>query len=102
MHDTGMSRRSVFACRCCEGSAAAILPTLPRIRGRVGRGNPTISRRNFVAGGVAALGLGAATSAVTPAGTPAQAKPHRIDHPHHLSPPPCVDPLQTARLYTPP
>src|SRR5262245_28767345 len=84
MHDAGMSRRSVFACRCCEGSAT-----------------PKISRRNFVAG-VAALGLGAATAVSTPRRPLAQTKSHRIDVHHHLSPPPWVEALKKAGLDTPP
>ena len=59
-----------------------------------------ISRRIFVAGGVAALGLGAAASVSTPGRT--QAKPHRIDVHHHLAPPPWVEALKKAGLDTPP
>src|SRR6266436_4558287 len=85
MQETGMLRRSVFACRCCERSAA-----------------PMISRRKFVAGGVAALGLGAAASVSMPGRLLAQAKPHRIDVHHHVSPPPWVEALKKAGLDTPP
>jgi len=93
MHGTGMSRRSIFACGCCGSSIATTVPN---------RSNQAISRRNFIAGGVAALGLGAAGSAGAPASTLAQTKPHRIDVHHHLSPPPWVEALRKAGLDTPP
>jgi len=57
-----------------------------------------ISRRNFIAGSVAALGLGAADTVSTPGRT--QAKPHRIDVHHHLAPPPWVEALKKAGLDT--
>jgi len=60
------------------------------------------SRRDFIIGGIAALGLGAAASTGMPARLLAQAKPHRIDTHHHLSPPAWVDALKKAGLDTPP
>jgi hypothetical protein len=45
---------------------------------------------------------GAADSAGLPTKAFAQAKPHRIDVHHHLSPPPWVDALRKAGLDTPP
>jgi 6-methylsalicylate decarboxylase len=86
----GMSRRSFFACACCDGAAASRVP---------GWISPTVSRRNFVAGGVAALGYGAAAAGVPAV---AQARPHRIDVHHHISPPLWVEALKRARLDTPP
>jgi 6-methylsalicylate decarboxylase len=82
-------RRSRFfrGCACCDP-----LPGAP------GTG---VSRRSFVAGGVAALGLGAAAVTAAPTGAAAQAKPTRIDVHHHLSPPPWVEALKKARLDTP-
>jgi hypothetical protein len=93
MRNMGISRRSFTARGCCAGLASATVPN---------RNNATISRRNFVIGGVAALGLGVVGSAGTPAKMLAQAKPHRIDVHHHLSPPPWVDALKKAGLDTPP
>jgi len=93
MRNTGISRRFFSTCACCEGLAPAA---------GLNRDNAPISRRNFVIGGVAALGLGAVASAGVPAQTFAQAKPRRIDVHHHLSPPPWVDALKKAGLDTPP
>jgi len=92
MRKMGVSRRFFAACGCCGGLASAT----------VREDDATISRRNFVTGGVAALGLGAAASAGMPAKMLAQAKPLRIDVHHHLSPPPWVDALKKAGLDTPP
>jgi predicted TIM-barrel fold metal-dependent hydrolase len=91
---TGKSRRSFFACGCCEATGAGAAP------GRVSpAASSTISRRNFVAGGIAAFGFGAAGM---PAPALAQAKPHRIDVHHHISPPVWVEALKKAGLATPP
>jgi predicted TIM-barrel fold metal-dependent hydrolase len=90
---TGRSRWSYFACGCCDGAGA------------VSNRSTAISRRNFVAGGVAAFGAGAAAASLpAPAiaqGT-ANAKPHRIDVHHHISPPAWVDALKKAGLDSPP
>jgi predicted TIM-barrel fold metal-dependent hydrolase len=51
-----------------------------------------VTRRNLIAGGAAALGLGA----VIGRHAFAQAKPHRIDVHHHISPPPWVAAMQKA------
>jgi predicted TIM-barrel fold metal-dependent hydrolase len=54
----------------------------------------TPSRREFVAGGAAALGVGA----LAPRKAVAQAKPHRIDVHHHISPPTWIDTVKRANL----
>jgi predicted TIM-barrel fold metal-dependent hydrolase len=54
-----------------------------------------------VAGGLAAFGLGAAAGSL-PAPAIAQAKPHRIDVHHHISPPAWVEALKKANLADPP
>jgi 6-methylsalicylate decarboxylase len=85
------------------GSSRGFLATCPRcaapatlaVAGTVG----TVSRRRFVAGGVAALGLGAA---VRPRRLFAQPNPRRIDVHHHVSPVPFVDAVKKAGLDTPP
>jgi 6-methylsalicylate decarboxylase len=62
------------ACACCRQAA---LPGLPE-------------RRNFLAGGIAALGLGAAAAAARPAALMAAQpapEPRRIDVHHHYVPP---------------
>jgi 6-methylsalicylate decarboxylase len=98
MRGTSISGRSLFACGCCKRSIAPPPPyPPPRAGERREGGNPSLSRRNFVAGGLAAVGL---ASAGAPART--QAKPRRIDVHHHLSPPPWVDALKKAGLDTPP
>ncbi len=77
----GQSRRSFFSrCACCN--------TIP-----TGLTASPVNRRNFLAGGVTALGLGASgfiaapALAKTRAPAGASAKPHRIDVHHHLIPP---------------
>jgi 6-methylsalicylate decarboxylase len=85
---SGLRRSRFFTgCACCDP-----LPGTP------GAG---VSRRNFVAGGVAALGLGAAAITAAPTRIAAQAKPSRIDVHHHLSPPAWVAALKKAGLDTP-
>src|SRR5215470_6132524 len=91
MRKMGISRRCFAVCRCCERPASA-----------AANQNPMSSRRDFVIGGIAALALGAAASTGMPARLLAQAKPHRIDTHHHLSPPAWVDALKKAGLDTPP
>jgi predicted TIM-barrel fold metal-dependent hydrolase len=68
---TAASPRRLTGCFCCNGAAAT----------HAGDG---VSRRNFLAGGVAALGLGT-TAASRPAR--AQPAPRRIDLHHHYLPP---------------
>jgi 6-methylsalicylate decarboxylase len=87
------SRRSFFACQCCDASAAS---ERSRVSSKDG-----LSRRNFVAGGVAAIGFGA-TAVGAPPKAFAQAKPQRIDVHHHISPPVWVEALKKAGLATPP
>jgi 6-methylsalicylate decarboxylase len=65
-------------------------------------GGVGVSRRNFVAGGIAALGLGAAAGTGASTKAAAQAKPQRIDIHHHVSPPAWVEALKKAKLDTPP
>jgi len=82
---TSAPRHKLFArCTCC----------LP------GVGAAAVSRRGFVAGSVAALGLGA-VAGFTPKAT-AQAKPHRIDVHHHISPPTWLDALKKINQTNPP
>lgn len=67
-------RRLFGVCACCDQIAPAVLP----------------ARRSFLAGGVAALGLGAAAAAVRPATVMAAQpapEPPRIDVHHHYVPP---------------
>jgi 6-methylsalicylate decarboxylase len=83
---TGAERGRLFtACACCNSLAGA-----------------GVSRRNFVAGGIAALGLGAAAGTGAATRAAAQAKPQRIDIHHHVSPPAWVEALKKAKLDTPP
>ena len=58
------------ACGCCRQTAPLVLP----------------ARRKFLAGGIAALGLGAVAAAARPAAVMA-AQPARIDVHHHYVPP---------------
>ena len=60
---------------------------------------PRVGRREFLAGGIAALGLGAFAAGRNAA---AQAKPHRIDVHHHVSPPAWVDALKKVNRDSPP
>ena len=62
---------------------------------------PAISRRGFIAASAASLGAGAfAASGFAPA--VAQAKPHRIDVHHHISPPTWLDAVKSANRSNPP
>ena len=69
------------SCGCCPAGLAA--------------SSPAPTRRNFLAGGVASLGLGAAI----PAARPAYAQPARtrIDVHHHFIPPAHADVMATRR-----
>src|SRR5882724_7637853 len=70
------TRHAFFrTCGCCEPTAA--------------RATLNAARRNFLVGGAAALGLGAAgaMSRTTPAQTASRADPTRIDVHHHFIPP---------------
>jgi 6-methylsalicylate decarboxylase len=65
------------------------------------RGIATLSRRGLITGaaalgGMAAGGLGLSLSSL------AQAKPHRIDVHHHISPPDWLDAVKKAKLDNPP
>ncbi len=78
------ARRKFFGgCACCAPSA-------------------TIGRRQFVAGGMAALGIGAFAAAGIGPKAAAQGKPQRIDVHHHISPPPWLDAVKKAKLDNPP
>ena len=93
MATSGVSRGFFATCGCCDG----LVP------GRfAAEGRPSVSRRNILTGGIAALGLSAAVSAGAPAKLFAQAKPNRIDVHHHVSPPPYVEALKKAGLDSPP
>ena len=80
---SAIRRRLLARCTCCvDGLAAA-----------------PVSRRQFVAGGVAALGLGTAAGlAPKAAAQSVPAKPHRIDVHHHVSPPPWLEGLRKLSL----
>src|SRR5262245_57108067 len=54
-----------------------------------------MDRREFVVGGIAALGIGAFAAATRNAA--AQAKPHRIDVHHHTSPPSWLDAVKKVK-----
>jgi len=73
MSKTGGRRKFFSGCVCCEPASFAA--------------GPDLSRRSFLAGSAAALGLGAAGAAISPARVQAQAKPSRIDVHHHIVPP---------------
>ena len=61
-----------------------------------------LNRRDLLIGGAATLALGAAaTSGFVPKAA-AQAKPHRIDVHHHISPPTWIDALKSMKKDTPP
>src|SRR5260370_4038665 len=62
----------------------------------------TLGRREFVAGGLAALGLGAFAASGIDARAQTPAKPHRIDVHHHISPPTWLDAVKKAKLDNPP
>lgn len=83
--------RLFTACACCGASS------------RLGQRDPSaLNRRNFIAAGVATLGLGAAASVGLPTESVAQPKPHRIDVHHHVSPPPWIDALKKVGRDSPP
>ena len=70
----GAARRKFFAnCACCEPSP--------------GQNGVPLPRRNFLAGGLAALGLGAAAGTVGAPAVQAQAAKTKIDVHHHFLPP---------------
>ena len=60
-----------------------------------------VSRRGFVAGATA-LGASAVTGISFALKAQAQAKPHRIDVHHHISPPTWLDAMKKAKLDNPP
>src|SRR5437868_5011416 len=75
-------RTFLRACTCCT--------TTPAV------GSETVSRRTFMATGAAALALGAAAASPLTRNAAAQAKPHRIDVHHHISPPTWIDAVKKA------
>jgi predicted TIM-barrel fold metal-dependent hydrolase len=78
------ARRKFFSgCSCCAAT-------------------PVLGRREFLAGGIAALGMGAFAAAGIGGKAAAQAKSHRIDVHHHISPPTWLDAVKTAKLDNPP
>jgi 6-methylsalicylate decarboxylase len=73
------ARRTLFGgCSCCASN---------------------LSRRSVLAGGAAALAAG--TLAASPFKAAAQAKPHRIDVHHHVTPPSWLAALRKAKLENP-
>jgi predicted TIM-barrel fold metal-dependent hydrolase len=74
--------RPLAACNCCAGPFAVT----------------DVSRRELLAGGAAALALGAG---LTPRAF-AQTKPHRIDVHHHVSPPSWIDAVKRVKMDNPP
>jgi predicted TIM-barrel fold metal-dependent hydrolase len=77
-------RSTLFGCACCA-------PT-----------HSTVTRRNLLAGGAAALAFGAFAGPEIVRKAAAQAKPHRIDVHHHISPPTWIDAVKKAKLDNPP
>jgi predicted TIM-barrel fold metal-dependent hydrolase len=75
-------RRFFQACSCC---AAALPPKSP-------------ARRNFIAGGIAALGLGASGVSTTPAAAQTAPAKTRIDVHHHYMPKSQAAAMQDKRL----
>src|SRR5262245_26484233 len=84
------------ACPCCDAPPGAPIWAKPRPDGG-------LSRRGFVAG-AAALGALTAAGGTIAGGTTAvaQAKPHRIDVHHHISPPTWLDAVKAAKFDNPP
>jgi predicted TIM-barrel fold metal-dependent hydrolase len=72
-------RSTLFGCACCGPIPASAL-----------------TRRSVLAGGAAALAAGAFVASGIKA--TAQAKPHRIDVHHHVTPPSWLDALRKAKL----
>jgi predicted TIM-barrel fold metal-dependent hydrolase len=62
----------------------------------------TASRRGFLAGAATLSGLMAASGLVLPGRPWAQAKPHRIDVHHHITPPKWLDAVRKAKRDNPP
>src|SRR5271168_327622 len=74
-------------CRCCGSAVAAAAPASP-------------ARRNFLAGGIAALGLGEVglgVSAATPAAAQTPPTKTRIDVHHHYVPPVIAEVMTKSR-----
>jgi 6-methylsalicylate decarboxylase len=82
-------RNPLSHCACCGALAD-------------GSARTGLSRRRFVAGSTAVLGLNALGVANMPRSAFAQAKPHRIDVHHHVSPPPWIEAVKKAKLDNPP
>jgi predicted TIM-barrel fold metal-dependent hydrolase len=61
-----------------------------------------LTRRRLVGGAAAALAVNAFAAARMPSPAMAQAKPHRIDVHHHVSPPSWLDAVKKAKLDNPP
>lgn len=83
---TGTERTLVSHCACCDDSGA---------------GASSLNRRHFLAGGAAALGLGASAVASPPAAAqaePGSAQPRRIDVHHHLIPPRYLEAVAATRI----
>jgi predicted TIM-barrel fold metal-dependent hydrolase len=74
-----MSKHRIAGCICCDAQSTT-----------------AISRRSFFAGGAAIAGAAALGGLDFISSARAQAKPHRIDVHHHISPPAWVDALKKA------
>jgi 6-methylsalicylate decarboxylase len=86
-------RRLLRGCACCVEPNAVTVQS-------------SVSRRNFVAGGLAALGLGAAVAGsdeprLASAQSAPPKKPHRIDVQHHFSPPQWIAEVKGRELLQP-
>ena len=86
-----MRQSRVFRCLCGSPHHALHADTFPR----------SIGRRNFLAGGAAAAAAAATGIAFAPRAL-AQAKPHRIDVHHHVSPPTWLDAVKSLKKDNPP
>jgi len=62
----------------------------------------SLDRRRLLVGGAATLALGAAASSGFVPKALAQAKPHRIDVHHHISPPTWLDSVKSLKRDNPP
>ena len=63
---------------------------------------PRLNRRNLLIGGAATLAFGAAATSSSVPKAAAQARAHRIDVHHHISPPSWVDALKSMKKDSPP
>jgi predicted TIM-barrel fold metal-dependent hydrolase len=83
MGDTGRRSRLLRGCLCCDPQ--------PKFEAAA------VSRRGLIAGGAVAAGAAALGGLGFASNASAQAKPHRIDVHHHISPTPWVEALKKAK-----